>query len=160
MHEDNSDADCVDAWMKRVVPDSQSLTADRLSQLFERALEAVWREAQESLGEVTLIAIATRVVFMSKERFSALAGLTVKPGGISLDHLRERAGTSSAQELQEPLRFLLTELLRVLGVLTANVLTPWLHLELSKVVLDEPTRAVADPESEPVHSMSLEGEEA
>jgi len=160
MHEETSDAVCVDAWLKRVAPNSHSLTADLLLQLFERALGAVWHEAQESLGEVTLTAIATRVLFMSKERFPGLSGISVGGDGISLHELRERTDTLSAHELWGPLRFLLTELLRVLGVLTANVLTPWLQAELSKVALDEPARADADKEPVPVHPMSPEVEEA
>jgi hypothetical protein len=160
MHEENSDAVCVDVWLKRVAPNSHSLTADRLIQLFERALYAVWREAFEPLGEVTLTAIATRVLFMSKERFPELSGLSIKADGISLDALRERASTLSAHELSEPLCFLLTELLRVLGHLTANVLTPWLYSELSKVVLEEPARADADDEAVPVPPVRLEGEES
>jgi hypothetical protein len=160
MHEENSDAVCVDVWLQRVAPNSHSLTAECFLQLFERALDGVWREAQESLGEVTLTAIATRVLFMSKERFPGLSGISIKAGGIFLDELRERSSTLSAHELREPLRFLLIELLRVLGVLTANVLTPWLHAELSKVALEEPAHADADNESVPVHSVSPEGEEA
>jgi hypothetical protein len=160
MHEENSDAVCVDAWLKRVAPISHPVTADSLLRLFERALDAVWREASESLGEVTLTAIATRVVFMSKERFPGLSGISIKPGGISLNAGRDRARISSAHELRESLRFLLIELLRVLGDLTANVLTPWLHAEFSKVALEEPARADADNETVPVHSVSPEGEEA
>lgn len=160
MHEDSSDAVCVDDWLKRVAPNSHSLTTDHLLQLFERALDAVWHEAAESLGEVTLTAIATRVIFMSKERFPGLSGISIKADGISLDDLRERAGTSSAHELREPLRFLLTELLRVLGDLTANVLTPWLQAELSKVAMEEPARADADNEPVPVPPVRPEGEEA
>jgi hypothetical protein len=74
--------------------------------------------------------------------------------------LREHASTLRAHELLEALRFLLLELLRVLGVLTANVLTPWLHAELAKVALEEPARADADNEPVPVPPMSSEGEEA
>jgi hypothetical protein len=160
MDEENSDAVCVDVWVQRVAPNSHSLTSDCLLQLFERALDAVWREAQESLGEVTLTAIATRVLFMSKERFPGLSGISIKADGISLDNLREHATTLSAHELREPLRFLLTELLRVLGDLTANVLTPWLHAALAKIALEEPARADADNEPVPVHPVSPEGEEA
>ncbi len=160
MHEDSSDAACVDAWLKRVAPNSQSFTADDLLQLFERAFDAVWHEAQEPLGEVTLTAIATRVLFISKERFPGLSGISIKADGISLDALREHASTLRAHELLEALRFLLLELLRVLGVLTANVLTPWLHAELAKVALEEPARADADNEPVPVPPMSSEGEEA
>lgn len=87
MHEETSDAVCVDAWLKRVAPNSPSLTADRLIELFKRALDAVWREAFEPLGEVTLTAIASRVLFMSKERFPELSGLSIKADGISLDDL-------------------------------------------------------------------------
>lgn len=160
MHEETSDAVCVDAWLTQVAPNFRFLPADRIIQLFERALDAVWREAFEPLGEVTLIAIASRVLFISKERFPELSGLSIKPDGISLDDLRERAGTLSAHELSEPLCFLLTELLRVLGHLTANVLTPWLHSELSKVALEEPARANADNEPEPVPPVRPEGEES
>lgn len=160
MREESSAAVCVDAWLKRVAPNSHSLPADRLVRLFERGLDAVWHEAYESLGEVTLTAIATRVIFMSKERFPGFSGVSVEPDGISLEELREHASDVNAYELLNPLRFLLTELLRVLGDLTANVLTPWLQAELLKVALDEPARADADDEPVPVPPVSPEGEEA
>lgn len=161
MHEANADAVSVDHWLKRVVPHSDTFPPDRLLGLFERALDAIWREAQDSLGEVTLIAIATRVVFVSKERFPALSAIHVEADGISLDALRERAHTLQTRELVESLGFLLTELLRVLGVLTANVLTPWLHAELAKIALDEPASADdANNESVPTHPVSSEGEES
>ncbi|HRI69209.1 MAG TPA: hypothetical protein PK156_33495 [Polyangium sp.] len=160
MREYRSDADCVDAWMKTLAANPPSLAVDALLRHFQQALDAIWHQAHEPLGEVTLNAIAARVLFISKERFPGLSGINIGRNGISLDELQERTNTLRPPELSESLRFLLTELLRVLGVLTANVLTPWLHAELSKIALPQPDHADADDEAVPMHPVSPEGEEA
>ena len=124
----------VDAWMAGVT----RLPPDRLLQAFERAFGALWRRALRTLGDVTLTAILDRVLTSATEKFPALVPLKVDAAsGLRFDELR---ASPPRGPLAEALRFVLVEFLTVLGYLTAEVLTPFLHAELSKVAHSDPRR--------------------
>jgi hypothetical protein len=128
-------AACVDAWLART---AKGLSSEALLRLFEAALGALWTRAKTTLGEVTLTAIAERVLHNASEKYSLLWSLKVEPtGGIQCRELRERIGSVQLSELREAGRFVLVELLTVIGNLTAEILTPELHLEICSVVLPE-----------------------
>ena len=123
----------VDAWLKRTAKD---LSPEVLLQLFETALGALWARTTTTLGEVTLTAIAERVLYNASEKFPLFSSLEVEPtGGIQFRALRARIGSVRASELNDAVRFVLVEFLTVLGNLTAEILTPELHSELSNVAL-------------------------
>jgi hypothetical protein len=135
MSDDTSHAACVDAWLERT---AEGLSQDRLLQLFEAALGALWAHTTTILGEVTLSAIVDRVLYNAAETFPLLSPLIVEPnGGVQFQELHGRAGSLDHAELKHGIRFVLVEFLRVLGNLTADILTPDLHAELSKVSLGE-----------------------
>ncbi|MFY0582419.1 hypothetical protein ACN28S_56375 [Cystobacter fuscus] len=104
-----------------------------LLDLFERALDALWRRAHMSLGEMTLMAIVDRVIHQGSEKFPPLARLEVKTSGVHFAELRHSAQMLDRELLEESLVFLVYELLRVFGTLTGEILTPGLHAELQKV---------------------------
>ena len=54
----------------------------------------------------------------------------MESSGLSVQELHARAGHLPPGELTLPLRFVLVEFLRVLGDLTADILTPALHAAL------------------------------
>jgi hypothetical protein len=124
----------VDAWMVRI---GRGLPPERLVRIFEHALAAIWQRCRVTLGEVTLGAIVDRVLHHASEKFPVLAPLEVEPTGVGFDHLRENARTLDRDQLAEGIRFVLVHFLGLLGTLTAEVLTPALHAELSQVALDE-----------------------
>jgi hypothetical protein len=153
MRDANDHGACVDAWMERT---AQGSPPDRLIQLFERAFSALWRRAHVTLGEVTLGAIVDRVLYYASERYPVLSSLKVESAGICCVELQERAGGLPRDQLAEGLRFILVEFLTVLGNLTAEILTPALHAELSKVAQEEAGGIERGSESAPGIS---EGEE-
>jgi hypothetical protein len=123
----------VDAWLGR---SAQKLPPELLLQLLEAAFGAVWARTRTTLGEVTLTAIAERVLYNASEKFPFFSSVEVDPTtGIECSELRERIDEVSSPELVAGLRFVLVELLTVLGNLTAEILTPDLHSELSHVAL-------------------------
>jgi hypothetical protein len=123
----------VDAWLTRSAKD---LPPEDLLQLFEKALGALWARTTTTLGEVTLTAIADRVLYNASEKFPLFSSLEVEPtGGIQFRALRARIGSVRVAELKEGVRFVLVEYLTVLGNLTAEILTPELHSALSNVAL-------------------------
>ncbi len=120
----------VDAWMDVAAQDAPPL---RLLEAFGQAFGAVWRRARVILGEVTLMAILDRVLHNAVERFPLLSALETDATGLRSDKLLEGAGGLNRDQLREGIRFILVEFLTVLGNLTAEVLSPALHSELSKV---------------------------
>jgi len=128
---DETDHDtCVDAWMERA---ARGKPHDRLLRAFEEAFAAMWRRAHVTLGDVTLTAIVDRVLRTASERYPIVAELQVDETGLRCDRLRRRAASPQGSELEEAVRFVLTEFLSVLGNLTGEILTPALHDELSGV---------------------------
>ena len=129
MEEEFDHGACVHAWLERT---SRGLPPRQLPLAFERAFNAVWKRAEPILGDVTLTAIADRVFFTAVERFPFLASIDVNTGGVRCEALGSRADVLDSDVLIPGLRFLLVEFLTVLGNLTADILTPALHSELSE----------------------------
>jgi len=124
---------CVNAWMERVDTGSPP---EPLLRAFEQAFAALWLRAHRTLGEVTLAAVVERVLSRASDRYPVLSPLEVGPAGLRCDGLLARAGSARHERLAEGIRFVLVELLTVLGNLTADILTPALHAELSKAATD------------------------
>jgi hypothetical protein len=148
---------CVDAWLER---SAAGLAPDALLRLFEAALNAVWIRTMTTLGEVTLTAIAKRVLYNASDRFSLLWSLKIEPTrGIQCRELSERIGSVEPSELREAIRFVLVELLTVLGNLTAEILTPALHAEVSRVKLSDAIRVETRPVSQSAEPVNIESEQ-
>jgi len=106
---------------------------EALVNLYERALDALWRRAHTCLGEITLMAIVDRVLHDGTGKFPHLAALKVETSGVQFGAFRLAVQGLAPALLDESLAFLVVELLRVFGTLTGEILTPGLHAELSKV---------------------------
>lgn len=132
MAEDNDPGACVDDWIEST---ARGLPVDLLVDVFHQAFDALWQRASLTLGDVTLMAIVDRVLYNAAERFPQLASLKVESAGIRMEALRERAAALSADDLISAIRFALVEFLRVLGNLTADILTQALYAELAKVTV-------------------------
>ncbi|HYO74602.1 MAG TPA: hypothetical protein VEU33_51870 [Archangium sp.] len=111
----------------------EPLSSEALVDVYERALDALWRRAHLSLGEITLMAIVDRVLHDGTGKFPHLAALKVETSGVQFEGLRLAAPGLAPALLDESLASLVVELLRVFGTLTGEILTPGLHAELSKV---------------------------
>lgn len=110
--------------------------------LFERALAALWRRAHRTLGEVTLGAIAERVLHTVSKRYPVLAAIDADASGFRFDALREQ---NELEGLDEAIELTLVQLLTVIGNLTADILTPGLHAALSGVSLETSNAASSNP---------------
>lgn len=119
------------AWIEQ---SAKGLSPVALQRLLDAALSALWTRTKTTLGEVTLTAIGERVLFTATERFPIFSSLEVEPSrGIAFRGVEEQSLSDDAG-LEDGIRFLLVELLTVLGNLTAEILTPELHAELMGVV--------------------------
>jgi hypothetical protein len=131
----------VDAWIKQVIDDAEPA---ELVELFRVAIETLWSRAVITLGSVTLIAIAERVLATATRRYGFLSAINPRPNGDTRwkQQLRDRLAQVPRPELIEGLRFAFIELLTVIGRLTAEILSPELHaalLEVTATSLDAET---------------------
>jgi hypothetical protein len=124
----------IDAWMRQAGGD---VSPKQLLQLFEQAMGALWNRAGLTLGDVTLAAIVDRVLHTAAEQFPPFASLKVERAGIDFREFRAQTTEFSQSELLDGVRFVVTEFIVVIGNLTAEILTPALHAELSKVTLKD-----------------------
>jgi len=122
-------ADHVNTWMQEVA----GLSSEQLLELFEQGIRALWNQACLTLGDVTLIAIMDRVLYDAAEKFPPFEFLKVEDTGIDTRELRSKREFVDDPKVPEAIRFVLIEFLFVIGNLTAEVLAPALHAELSKV---------------------------
>lgn len=123
----------VERWLERVV-DGRTSTPELLA-AFQRVLSAVWRRAVPTLGPVAVTAIADRVLRHAIARHPFFAAVHPDSDGELRCETMDLATTLGGvpfEELRAGVRTVLTELLAVLGSLTAQVLTPELQAELSR----------------------------
>lgn len=157
MVDDNDHGACVEAWMERA---AKGLPPARMLQAFERGFAALWRRAHRTLGDVTLAAILNRVLFNAAQQHPILSALELGATGLQCQALRERAESLRDDELAEGIRFVLVELLTILGNLTADILTPSLHAELSNGAREVSGLPEQMSSGEPGNPENTDGEDA
>jgi hypothetical protein len=129
---EDSHAAAVDAWLRDAVEDAAPAVQ---LELFRAAIEALWNRAAVTLGSVTLLAIAGRVLSTATHRHGFLSAVHLPSHGDARwkAQLRDRLAAVPRAELITGLRFGLVELLTVIGRLTAEILSPELHAALAAV---------------------------
>jgi hypothetical protein len=123
-----------DLSLERLDTCVRGLGGGQLVAVYERVLDALWLRAHRSLGEITMLAIVDRVLHNSTQLFPHLSALKLESSGIGFGELRSAAASIDVGTLEQSLRVVVRDLLTVLGNLTAEVLTPGLHEEVSRVV--------------------------
>ena len=131
-HDHSDHRNHVNVWMQQA---GEGLSSDQLLDLFEQAMRRLWNQASLTLGDITLIAVVDRVLFYAAERFPPFESIKVEPPGIDCRELRKNQDFGDDRELEDAIKFVLIEFLIVVGNLTAGILSPALHAELSKVKL-------------------------
>lgn len=126
----NSHTACVRDWLARSAVNLS--TAQQLT-LLDHGFTAVWNKAHQTLGAITLTAVVDRVLSTSAKDFPQLAQTRADFSGISFEALYSNGSTPD--QSVAALRFTLIELLRVLGAITAEILTPSLHAALAEVTM-------------------------
>jgi hypothetical protein len=113
-------------------------SAERVADHLLAALRAVWSRSSVIIGPVTLSAIFSRVLESTTRELPLLERIGLRIGkdwSLSIDSEVVRVADNG--ELLEATRRVLVEFLSVLGRLTGETLTPMLHAELSRTVVDE-----------------------
>jgi len=134
MSDEHDHVAVVEAWRSATM----ELSSDGLLTAFERGFSAMWRRMHTTLGDVTLTAIGDRVLYDATERFPNQRGCRLGVEGLDATDLRSRASspTFDGEELALFVTFVLTELLTVVGALTADVLSDALHRALLESCCD------------------------
>ena len=117
----------VEHWLNLHVND---LTPIQQVLILEKAVHAIELRACKTLSSVTLTVVLDRILNQTKEKFPILSNATLEKKFLSFKAVDK---DQHAEETFEALVFLLVELFRVLGRLTADILTIPLHKELMKV---------------------------
>jgi hypothetical protein len=117
----------VQEWLEQAKGSSSVQVLD----VFDAGFLRMWERAQPTLGEVTLGAIVERVLYTATERFPFLAALGIRNGSVDFTDLRAGIDSVPPDEIALAALFVMVEFLTVLGHLTAEILTPSLHAELS-----------------------------
>jgi hypothetical protein len=133
MVDDNVHIRCVSEWMKH----ASRVSPEELAGLFEKAMTVLWHRTYSALGDITVAAIVDRVLYNAAEKYSVLSSLKLDTNGINFAEFHQQAGLDNGRELKEAIQFVLVELLTVVGNLTAEILTPALHSELSSVTVKD-----------------------
>ena len=133
MADDDIHIRCVSEWMKH----ASRVSPEELAALFEKAMTVLWQRTYSALGDITVAAIVDRVLYNATEKYSALGSLKLDTSGINFAEFRHHSGSINDRELREAIQFVLVELLTVVGNLTAEILTPALHSELSSVTVKD-----------------------
>lgn len=128
MSDEHDHVAVVETWRRSTT----QLSPDALLSAFERGFSAMWRRMHTTLGDVTLTAIGDRVLYDAMERFPGHSGCRLGVDGLDVTELRSALANSTTDgaELARFVSFVLTELLTVVGALTADVLSDALHRAL------------------------------
>ncbi len=132
----------VDDWLRELPKD---LTLDELMSRFEVMFGALWRRAHQTLGEVTLTAILDRVLFLARDTHPLVAELEIGRNGVSCRKLFGRSREFESQQVVSAMRYVTIQFLRLLGNLTAEILTPALHAQIASTVAARPDELARHP---------------
>jgi hypothetical protein len=119
-----------------LLPLLRGMSKDQQLNLYEQVLDAIWKRTHKSLGEITLLAIVDRVLLNNIDRFPHLSVVKLESSGLVFTELRRKLDPLESELLCTSLRQLVLELLTVLGNLTAEILTPGLHAQITKIAED------------------------
>lgn len=109
------------------------------ARLFEQAIHAVEKRSCVTLSNITLLVILDRVLHNCTEKYPVLSEVFLGAHSLNFQKL-QNLEDKKLDEFIEALRYLLTELLRILARITADILTIPLHSELLKVTWNEPEK--------------------
>lgn len=122
----------INDWLEKA---ANGLPSDKLARLFGETLKRFSNRASQTLNNTTLLAILKRVLYLSAEKYPVLSKLKVESTGIATDQFKDQFNNVDPKELTDAFRFLMNELLTMLGELTANILPTTLEEQLQDAEL-------------------------
>ena len=129
--EDDIHYRAVEHWLNQNV---RHLTPTQQVLILEKAIHAIELRACMTLSSVTLMVVLDRILCQTKEKFPILSRAILEKKSLSFKAVDK---VQDAHEISEALVFLLVELFRILGRMTADILTIPIHKELMKVTSND-----------------------
>lgn len=123
----------VQIWEEK---NSKGLGSQELARLFSAAIRRIEQRSLVTLSSITIRVVVDRALHESREKFPILSVVTVDPSGLNCSELISQSQPYTPEQIGEALRYLLIELLNVIGSITADVLTAPLHKELMEVTYE------------------------
>jgi hypothetical protein len=124
----------IKSWEEKNV---SGLNFEQHLQLLEKAFLAVEKRAFTTLSSVTLSVVTDRVLHHGRQKYPALNDIKFENRIIDFKLFNENLKKHPPEELIQALRFILAEQLRVLGRITADILTEPLHQTLLEVTWED-----------------------
>ncbi len=140
-YQNDTHAEQVRVWEEK---NCTGLRSEQIAQLYARAVQAIENRSLVTLSSVTVKVVVDRALYESQGKFPVLAAVNIEGDRLNLTPLIEKCAGQDLEELRKALRFLLTEVLSVLGNITADVLTAPLYKKLAGV---QGLRAMNPPNS-------------
>jgi hypothetical protein len=122
----------VKSWIEAVTP---GLSSSELIDLFELAITRLWSCSCNTIGEVTLLAIADRALVTCIEIHQVSLPLRIDSTGILWEEFRQSDGNLKRNEIIQAFTYFITEFIAITSSITGEYLSSQLHKELAAVVM-------------------------
>lgn len=119
-----------------IVKATEGMPDGKLIAFFEKTFLQLFRRTQVSVSEVTLFAILDRVLYNSTEKYPLLGIIQLNDSVLKFSDYGKVEKNFSAAEIKEAFQSLITEFLFIIGNLTGEQLTPYLHAEFNLITKD------------------------
>ncbi len=130
LNQNSAHRDIVILWEEKNIKD---LGTDQAIQVFGNALQTIERRCLITLSSVTVQVVLDRIIHQGIEKFPLLVEVTLESTGLNFSSIHQKKEHYNAHEINNAFRYLLIELLTVIGNITSEVLTAPLHKELMEV---------------------------
>jgi hypothetical protein len=101
-----------------------------LLKIYQDLLQVIWNKILPTLGQVTVMAIMERALILTKGKYSLIGYLHITPQGISFEELFLRLKQEEELIIQEALKKLVINVFDILTMLTGDILSQQLLVEL------------------------------
>lgn len=130
LSKENTHQELVRLWEDKNI---NNLSTDQIIQVYGCALLAIEQRCLATLSSVTIHVVLDRIIYQGLERFPFFKEISLEPTGLSLNNFIQKKELYDLKDINTAFRYLVVELLTVIGNITSEVLTVALHRELMEV---------------------------
>ena len=98
--------------------------------IYQDLLQVIWNRILPTVGQVTIMTIMERALILTKEKYFLISYLHITPQGISFEELFLRLEQEEELKIQEALKKLVVNVFDILTMLTGDILSQQLLVEL------------------------------
>ncbi|BAU65152.1 hypothetical protein STA3757_25310 [Stanieria sp. NIES-3757] len=98
--------------------------------IYQDLLQVIWNRILPTVGQVTIMTIMERALVLTKEKYFLISYLHITPQGISFEELFLILEQEEGLKIQEALKQLVVNVFDILTLLTGDILSQQLLVEL------------------------------